>query len=141
MRVVYRVGLAFFCVLATPMVAWAVRPHASGSLVRYRGVDSEGPVSFTMLITDSSRGSDYSVSGFLIATECNHAGVRLPSSVTITRHERRTPRTLHFTYHRRVVAIALTVSGPSLSKARGTVQISSRRCDGDVLSFRASAVP
>ena len=101
MRVVYRVGLAFFCVLATPMVAWAVRPHASGSLVRYRGVDSEGPVSFTMLITDSSRGSDYSVSGFLIATECNHAGVRLPSSVTITRHERRTPRTLHFTYHRR----------------------------------------
>ncbi len=141
MRVVYRVGLAFLCVLATPMAAWAVRPHASGSLVGYRGVDPEGPVSFTILITDSSHGSDYSASGFRIATECNRAGVRLPDSVTITRHERGTPRTLHFNYRRRGVAIALTVSGPSLSTARGTVQISSRRCDGDTLPFRASAVP
>ena len=96
MRVVYRVGLAFLCVLATPMAAWAVRPHASGSLVGYRGVDPEGPVSFTILITDSSHGSDYSATGFRIATECNRAGVRLPDSVTITRHERGTPRTLHF---------------------------------------------
>ncbi len=81
---------------------------------------------------------EYLVSDFKFATECQRGGVRLPQYVAMDHKQRHAARVLRFTYRSHGIRIRLTISGKNLSTARGTVRISSRRCDGDSLPFTAS---